>query len=75
MDISGVIKPAKTSKPDGSRGFVFAAEVSDETKDRLDAIRDKAKAEGKVMSNVALAEAAIGELYRAYVQGGTLPEE
>jgi hypothetical protein len=69
VDIGDILKAAKTAKADGEpRKFVLAAELDDSTKNLLDAIRDKARKEGKILSNSALMTAAIGEFYRAYVQ-------
>jgi len=65
--VSGdILKPAKSSRQGGKRGFVFAAELSEESRVELEEIRDKARADGKIMSNVALAEAAVSELHNAY---------
>ena len=67
MDASEILKPAKTAKTGGARGFVLAGEISTVAKGELDEIRAKARSEGKVMSNVALLETAIHELHKAYV--------
>lgn len=67
MDAGNILRDAKSGKQGGKRGFVFAAELSSKVQALLEEIRSKASEDCKVLTNVALAEAAITELHRAYV--------
>lgn len=67
MDLANIMKEAKTSKTGEKKGFTFAGNISEEAHKQLEEIRGKARTEGKIMSNVALAEAAINELHKTYV--------
>jgi len=73
INIDDVVKPAKGKTQDGTRGFVFAAELSEEDEAKLKEVRAHAREHGKTLSNVALAHAMVDAFYEAYFEAQEEP--